>query len=561
MEKVKDIILDRLDILDYISQYVELKRAGKYYKGLCPFHSEKTPSFTVTPEKGLFHCFGCGASGNLITFVMKYNNLSFIDALKYLAERAGVSMDRDDKADKFAQNLKKFHKDLKNFSKDLFQKVQNIKDYIYKRGFSEKELELFDVGFVPEGYDINQFLKGYGFDIIKSSGLFYYRDGSNYFKLSGRLLFPIKDIYGDVIAFSGRDLVGGQPKYINSPETSIFKKGMTLYNLNIAKEHIREERIVYVVEGYFDVIRMWHNGYKNVVSSMGTAFTKEQALLLKRYADGFIIIFDGDQAGINAAYKTLDPFIEINSIPEVVFLENGEDPDSLLLKHAEDFVKVLGNKRDLLMLLAERYAQNSGSLSQKLKIFESLMKKIEKFPESITKSFYQKEIGKIFNLDISIKGKEGKKSNKIANSNKKVDLKYICEDDFLSALFMIKDEETISRLVDGLDIELFMNQKNRIIFSKIIDIIKNYGSIDTLFNDIEIGEYIAGMVVGKEFEQPYKTAILNRNKMLYNKSVNEYRQLQAELKTTKVDKDRLSYILERINKLTSEMSKYNILEA
>ncbi|MCA1980668.1 MAG: hypothetical protein LDL10_03935, partial [Calditerrivibrio sp.] len=238
-----------------------------------------------------------------------------------------------------------------------------------------------------------------------------------------------------------------------------------------------------------------------------------------------------------------------------------EDPDSLLLKHAEDFVKVLGNKRDLLMLLAERYAQNSGSLSQKLKIFESLMKKIEKFPESITKSFYQKEIGKIFNLDISIKGKEGKKSNKIANSNKKVDLKYICEDDFLSALFMIKDEETISRLVDGLDIELFMNQKNRIIFSKIIDIIKNYGSIDTLFNDIEIGEYIAGMVVGKEFEQPYKTAILNRNKMLYNKSVNEYRQLQAELKTTKVDKDRLSYILERINKLTSEMSKYNILEA
>lgn len=561
MEKVKDIILDRLDILDYISQYVDLKRMGKYYKGLCPFHSEKTPSFTVTPDKGLFHCFGCGASGNLITFVMKYNNLSFIDALKYLAERAGVSMDRDDKSDRSAQNLKKLHNNLKDFAKDLFQKFQNIKDYVNKRGFSEKELDLFDVGFIPDGYNINHFLKGYSIDIIKSSGLFYFRDGVNYFKLSGRLLFPIKDIYGDVVAFSGRDIVGGQPKYINSPETNIFKKGMMLYNLNLAKEYIKENKIVYVVEGYFDVIRMWHNGYKNVVSSMGTAFTKDQALLLKRYADQFIIIFDGDQAGINAAYRTLDPFIEINSIPEVVFLENGEDPDSFLLKDTENFTKILNNKKDLLILIAETYAQKSGSLSQKLKIFESLMKKIEKFPESLTKSFYQKEIGKIFNLDLSIKVKGKKSSKGVVNSDQKFDLKYICEDDFLAALFIIKDEETISRLIDDLTVDLFMSQKNRVIFSKIVDIIKNYGNIDTLFNDVEVGEYVSAMVIGKDFDQPYKTAILNKNKMFYNKSVNEYRQLQAELKTIKDDKDRLSFIVERINKLTSEISKYNILEA
>ncbi|MEF3254416.1 MAG: DNA primase, partial [Deferribacterales bacterium] len=304
MENIRDIIVAKIDILEYISQYVDLKKSGKSYKGLCPFHTEKTPSFTVTPEKGLFHCFGCGASGNVITFVMKYNNLSFIDALKFLAARLGISMERDGELDKTALILKKLHNEIKDIAMSLILKDDKALNYIKDRGFDKDIIDSFSLGIIRSGFDFSYIVKRYGVDVIKESGLFLYKNGENIFKLADRLLFPIKDIYGDVIAFSGRSLGGEMPKYINSPETKIFKKGTILYNLSLAKDFIRDSRSCYIVEGYFDVIRMWSCGYKNVVSSMGTAFTKDQAALIKRYADNVVILYDGDQAGINAAYKT-----------------------------------------------------------------------------------------------------------------------------------------------------------------------------------------------------------------------------------------------------------------
>lgn len=558
MEKIRDQILEKVDILDYISQYVTLKKTGKSYKGLCPFHSEKTPSFTVTPEKGLFYCFGCGASGNIITFVMKYNNLAFIDALKYLAERAGIHIDENGKIDRQISLLKKLHNELAVLARELLNSNKKVIEYLLKRGYDKSIADTFDLGIIPADYDIDRFIKRFGVDIIKGSGLFFYKNSTNIFRLAERLLFPIKDIYGEVIAFSGRDMDGVQPKYINSPETPVFKKGSVLYNLHLAKEHIKNEKKAYVVEGYFDVIRMWEHGYKNVVSSMGTAFTREQALILKRYTDAVVILFDGDQAGVNAAYKTLDPFIEINSIPEVVFLKNGEDPDSLLPKDPELFSALLEKKEDLLLLISRIYSKNSSSLSQKINNYESIVKKLSLFPESTTKSVYMKEVSKIFNIDTSLKTRLPKLEKSSPQHVK--GLQYICEDDFLASIFMIKDDEVVARLIEDLSEDYFMQSRNKKIFLKLIDIIQKFGNIDALFNDNDIGEVLAGMLANKEFNEPYKTAIINKNKLIYNYKVNESRRLQSQLLTIKDDKQKLE-IIKKISILTSEINKYNILEA
>ncbi|MCX8083968.1 MAG: DNA primase [Calditerrivibrio sp.] len=560
MGELKDIILERIDIADYISQYVDLKKNGSSYRGLCPFHYEKTPSFYVTPSKRLFHCFGCGSAGNVITFAMKYHNLSFTDALKMLAAKAGIEFEKKMQIDKGLIELKRLHYDISVVSQEML--LDNIGtvylDYLKKRGFDEKDIVDFSLGFIPDGYNFSGLLKKYSYDIIKKSGLFYYRDGQDIFKFSGRLLIPIRDIFGEIVAFSGRDIMGAMPKYINSPETPIFKKGSLLYNLNKAREHSLKLKTMYIVEGYFDVIRMWKHGYMNVVSSMGTAFTYEHAQLVKRYAENPIVIFDGDQAGVNAALKILEPFISVNTIPEVVFLPEGEDPDTFLRDRGEQFEEVLLNKKDLLIMLSERYAKMDGSLSRKVKIYESLVKKIEKFPESSLKSAYTEKLKTIFNInaELLVSKRIFKKDSKI----KPKDLRYIYEDDFLASLFIIKDEELISNLIDGLSKEFFYQDKRGLIFEKIVDIMRSSGNIDTLFNDEEVGELVSYMVSQRNYVEPYKIAILNRNKLIYNHINKEKLQLQEQLKIVSDVKMSME-ILKKIDDLTKEMIKYNKVEA
>jgi DNA primase len=560
MNDVRDTILDRIDIVDYISQYVDLKRYGSYYKGLCPFHNEKTPSFIVTPSKRLFHCFGCGAAGNLITFVMKYNNLSYVDALRMLAAKAGIDFEKTEKVDKSLVFLKQLHLDIQLLSqKYLFEEPGKFcLEYVLKRGFSELEITEFGLGIIPKGFNLDSILKKYSIDVIKKSGLFYYRDGKNIFKMAGRLLFPIKDQFGEVIAFSGRDLVGEDPKYINSPETPIFKKGSLLYNLDKAKEFALSQKSLFVVEGYFDVIRMWSKGYKNVVSSMGTAFTIEQAMLIKRYAENPIVVFDGDQAGINAAYKTIEPFVAINTIPEVVFLPKGEDPDSLLLKDKEIFDDCISKRKDLLILMAEIYSKKEGSLSVRASNFKSLIKKLDNFPEANLKNIYLTKIKDIFNIDFEIIYKN-KNIKKLQNNQKSI--KYIYEDDFLSALMQINDEEVVSGVIDGIEKEYFLQDDRRRIFEKIVDNLNNSGNIDALFNDDEVGELISYLVSCRVFEEPYKVAIINKEKLIYNYKSNEIKKLRDELSKSAGDTSKSLDILKKIDKLTKDLSKYNILEA
>lgn len=557
MNNVRDVILDRIDIADYISQYVELKRYGSYYKGLCPFHVEKTPSFIVTPSKRLFHCFGCGAAGNVITFAMKYHNLSFIDALKMLAVKAGVDIENSFKVDKSIVYLKQIHKEIHELSKRyLFSdEGRECLAYIKERGFSDSDIVDFGLGFIPKDISLDYITRNFNFEVIKKSGLFFYKDGKNIFKLAGRVLFPICDQFGDVVAFSGRDFLGEQPKYINSPETPIFKKGSILYNLDKAKEYSLTTKVIYVVEGYFDVMRMWSHGYKNVVSSMGTAFTAEQAMLIKRYAENPVIIFDGDQAGINAAYKTIDPFVSINTVPEVVFLPNGEDPDSLLRKDPKKFESCLGEKRDLLILMAELLAKKGGSLSVKISNFKQLVKKLDKFPEGALKSVYVGEFRKIFDFEMVVS-----KSKSVKNKLKKnlKDIKYIYEDDFLASLILINDEEIISSVIEGVKEDFFVQHDRRRVFEKIVDILDQSGNIDALFNDEEVGELVSYLVSERDFSEPYKMALINKSKLIHNFKSNEIKVLQGELSKVSGDNIKSMEILKKIDLLTKELNKYKI---
>jgi len=560
MNEIRDLILERIDIVDYISQYVELKRNGISYKGLCPFHTEKTPSFMVTPSKKLFHCFGCGVAGNVITFVMKYNNLSYIDALKVLAARAGIDFDKKGTVDRTLIHLKQIHREICDFSSEtLFSKEgEKCLLYIRDRGFDDTVIREFGLGYIPKGITLDFILKKFSVDIIKKSGLFFYKDGKNIFKFSGRVLFPIRDQFGDIIAFSGRDFCGELPKYINSPETPIFKKGGVLYNLDKAKGFVSNTKTLYVVEGYFDVMRMWSSGYKNVVSSMGTAFTKDQAVLIKHYADNPVVIFDGDQAGINAAYKTIDPFVSINSIPEVVFLPAGEDPDSLLVKNREIFEKCVNDKKDLLLLISDIYAKKGGSMSSKKERYESILKKIEKFPESGLKNMYIDQISKIFNINLELN--DHKEIKMKLKSNPK-SVKYIYEDDFLAALMYIDDEEIISSVIDEVKKEYFQQSDRGKVFQKIVDIIRNSGRIDALFNDEEVGELVSYLVSERYFSEPYKVAIENRDKLFYNFKSNEIKKLQNELQKVSNDPLKSISILKDIDLLAKELSKYNKVEA
>ncbi len=556
MNDVRDAILDRIDIVDYISQYVDLKRNGNQYKGLCPFHIEKTPSFVVTPSKRLFHCFGCGAAGNVITFAMKYNNLSFIDALKMLATKAGIDFEGVSKVDKSVVILKQIHKEIHNLSKNYLFSAEGKRclEYIKDRGFSDSDIKDFGLGYIPIEVSLEFIVRNFTVDIIKKSGLFYYRDGKNIFKLAGRVLFPICDQFGEVVAFSGRDFLGEQPKYINSPETPIFKKGNILYNLDKAKEHSLAAKVIYVVEGYFDVMRMWSEGYKNVVSSMGTAFTTEQAMLIKRYADNPVVIYDGDQAGINAAYKTIDPFVSVNIVPEVVFLPNGEDPDSLLQKDPEIFEKCLSEKKDLLILMAEIYAKRAGSISKKVSDFQQLVKKFDKFPEAGLKSVYIEKIKKIFDFEMAA---NNLKNNKKKLKNNPKSIKYIYEDDFLAALIQINDEEIISGVIEGVEKEYFVQSDRRRIFEKIVDNLHSSGNIDALFNDEEVGELVSYLVSEKDFDEPYKVALINKDKLIYNFKSNELKMLRSEISKYAGDKLKWMDILKKIDLLTKELSKYN----
>ena len=339
---IVDEIKSRCNIVDVIGRVVPLKKAGSNYKGICPFHNEKTPSFVVSETKQIFTCFGCGATGDVLGFVMRYYNLEFRGAVEMLAREYGISLDGAFKSNKNKEELYEINRlAARFFYRALRERANPGYTYMKNRGISEEIMNKFGIGYADDRWDsLYRHLKSQGIEeakmmevgLLSKSG-----EGNRYFdKFRGRVIFPILNTGGKVIGFGGRIIGDGEPKYLNSPESSVFLKKNNLYGLNLTGKEVRREDSIILVEGYMDVVSLYQSGVRNVSASLGTALTENQARLIRRYTRNVILSYDADQAGQNAALRGLDILYRAECRARVLKVTEGKDPD--------EFVKSKGRK-------------------------------------------------------------------------------------------------------------------------------------------------------------------------------------------------------------------------
>jgi DNA primase len=383
------------DIVEVVSQYFPLKRAGKEFKALCPFHAEKTPSFNVNPGKQIFKCFGCGRGGSVFNFVMAKENLTFPEAVRMLAERAGIELGDRVQSEKGA-GVRRQVRDVLEWAAQRFETGLKHpaagapgREYLESRAITQESITRFRIGYAPEGWD--NLLRAAGrdgitVDLLEGAGLVIKReDGSGYYdRFRGRVIFPILDTLNRPIGFGGRAMGDDQPKYLNSPETSIFHKGEALYGIAQARQAIDAARRVVVVEGYFDVIMPHQVGVQNVVATLGTALTEEHVRVLKRYADEVVLVFDSDLAGQRAADKGLELFLAGDVKINIAVVPSGKDPyDFCRAEGAEPFRRLLAEARDAFAYkwdaVAKEYDAASSPVAQR-RALEAMLSSIAKAP-------------------------------------------------------------------------------------------------------------------------------------------------------------------------------------
>ena len=364
-ESIIDEIRDRTNIVEVVSQVVSLKKVGKNFKGLCPFHSEKTPSFTVSAEKRIYHCFGCGAGGNVFKFVMEVQNISFVDAVRQFAESAGVPIPNANKGNlndpKYQEReaLKKANELAANYFLSLFKESEKglvARNYLKGRHFTGEILDQYKIGWaIPEWRGLTHHLQktsNLSRKTVLQSGLVIEKEqGSNvYDRFRGRVIFPIQDAHGSVIGFGGRAITDSDnPKYLNSPETPLYQKSQVLFGMNLAKQAIRKEGLAILVEGYLDQMRATQHGVLNTVATCGTALTAKQAAILRNYASSVVMVFDSDNAGREAADKGFGVLQENGLQVKIVYLPEGQDPDSYIYENgAEKFLEKIKTAKPYL---------------------------------------------------------------------------------------------------------------------------------------------------------------------------------------------------------------------
>ena len=420
-------IKSRVDIVELASEYLTLKKAGRNYLGLCPFHQEKTPSFTVNREKQIFYCFGCGEGGNVITLLMKIANKSFPEAVKQLAEKTGVVLpvrvfgregsEKDSLHDEIIRlNLRAAQQFARNLSSPAGQVAR---DYLQKRSVTDETVRQFRLGYVPDTWrSLTDSIEAGGLSLAlaEQAGLVVAgKDGRFYDRFRGRLIFPIENIFGEIIAFGGRILGEGEPKYLNSPESPVYTKGKHLYGLYRARDAIRQNGFCLIVEGYFDAISLWNAGVPNVVATLGTALTRDHLDLLRRYTQDVVALFDPDEAGRKALDRSLELFLGANMHARALILPEGCDPD--------DFIKKYGKgKLDELIALApaisDYYIDNilgdGRTFEENRDLVKTAMEFVGKISDEIEKNLFIKRIAEKLGIDQALLKKEAhRKAGKI----------------------------------------------------------------------------------------------------------------------------------------------------
>ncbi len=412
-EEARERVRDATDIVQLIGERVQLRRAGRSYKGLCPFHTEKTPSFTVTPDRQIWHCFGCSKGGDVFAFVMELDKLTFPEALRLLADRAGIELPKqergagDEAFDKLYQ-ANALARDFFRASLASGEAAKKARAYIAARGFEEPWLARFEVGWAPEGWDglLTALAKLVPVAVLEQAGLIVRRgDGSGHYdRFRNRILFPVATGAGKVAGFGARAIAeGDEPKYLNSPETPVFRKGRLLYGLPLARTGMRESGEAIVSEGYLDVMRLHACGFTNAVSTCGTALTPEQARLLARLKVKVLLLYDGDDAGVKAGDRGLDPLLEAGVEVRVLLLPSGEDPDSFLRKQgAGPLRERMESALDVPAFLAESKLEGAGpspSLETRVRRLVSLLGRIE---DPIRRRLLLRRGAEVFGLEESV---------------------------------------------------------------------------------------------------------------------------------------------------------------
>jgi DNA primase len=410
-DSIVEEIRGRFNIVSLIETYVSLKKSGRGYVGLCPFHNEKTPSFHVNDEKGIFHCFGCGTGGDIFGFMMRYNNFTFPEAITELARRAGLRIEkgalpagrRPRKNVLFKLNTvaSRFYYSMLVESSD--GKV--ARDYLRKRGVSLETAEEFGLGYAPGGWDaLVRFLteRKAPLKMAEEVGLIVRRKSKDgyYDRFRERIIFPIRDVDGRIVGFGGRTLTQEEPKYMNSPDSEIYRKRNVLYGLDKSKDDIRKKEQAIIVEGYMDFLSLYSAGIKNVVATLGTSLTRDQVVLLKRYTDKVVVVFDGDESGTKASYMGLEAFLEEGLFPFTVFLPDGNDPDSFISQGGQDeFLKLVMGADPWLNFFMDTVLKDflAGKISRP-KAVQVAAEIVARIKNSIEWSHYTKRMAEIFGI-------------------------------------------------------------------------------------------------------------------------------------------------------------------
>ncbi|MBU0765272.1 MAG: DNA primase [Bacteroidetes bacterium] len=505
-------IIDTAQIVDVIQDFVTLKKRGVNYLGLCPFHNEKTPSFTVSPSKGIYKCFGCGKGGNSVNFIMEHEHMSYPEALKYLARKYNIEItEKELTREEIAQRNERdsllvvTQYAQKYFTETLHEHNEGKAiglSYFRERGFREDIIEKFQLGYCPDQKDAftqNAVRKGYKLDLLVKTGLSIQKNVITFDRFSGRVMFPIHGLSGNVIAFGGRTLKKDKTvaKYLNSPESDIYHKSKVLYGIYHAKKTIVQEDRCYLVEGYTDVISLHQAGIENVVASSGTALTPEQIRLIKRFTRNITILYDGDEAGIKASIRGIDLILEEGMNVKVLLFPDGEDPDSYAAKvsSSELLRFIADNENDFITFKTKLLLSDAGNDPVKRAgLIQDIVRSISVIPDGIIRSVYLRECSNLLKVGEEVLYAEISKRRK-----QKAEQEYRREQG--------KDTKTGSSALS--DMPAVTAQKLEITERELIRLLLNYGN-KILFSveeedqpgtrDISVADYIITEITGDELE-------------------------------------------------------------
>ncbi|AJD30260.1 DNA primase [Clostridium sporogenes] len=425
-EDVVQKVIELNDIVDVISGDIKLKNSGRNYFGLCPFHHEKTPSFSVSQDKQIYKCFGCGEAGNVVTYVMKTRNVAFPEAIKILAERVNIDIEEDKKENR--NNPKdKIYRINVDAARYFFNNLiinKNAINYFLNRGVTKVIIKRFGLGYSKDSWDgLLKHLKTKGYtelDMLSAGLIIKGKNGSYYDRFRNRVMFPVFDYRGKVIGFGGRVLNNAKPKYLNSPETMVFKKGINLYGLNYAVKE-NKDRVLIIVEGYMDCITLHQYGIKNSVASLGTALTTNQARLLKRYADKVIISYDADTAGQLATQRGLEILQDVGLGVEILTVPDGKDPDQFVKSHGkESYLKLVKEALPLIeyKIKISRQDLNIRDKRQAIQYIDRYIKIIEGL-DPVEKDMYIRRLSEETNIEIQTLYDQLNKKNQNSRKNEK----------------------------------------------------------------------------------------------------------------------------------------------